>query len=808
MTLEIEPAGLRAVCDKEEIGCETTEGLEPLENVVGQDRALQALELGLAVESEGFNIYVAGEAGTGRATAVNEYLARVAKTKPEPDDWCLAYNFHDSYQPKVIRVAAGQGVILAREVAAAVEAARREVPRAFEGEQYARRREEILQALGKKRDNLLTDINARAQVLGFAIQSTPAGILVAPLFKGKILSDQEYAALPAQMREAISDQRLNLEAEIFETMREVHRLEKKTTADIEELDHRTVMQATEQHFERLEEEFKDSADVLAHLDEMRQDMLNNIGMLRRSSGGRADDPLPAMSCPDDIAFRRYAINAIVDNTGAKGAPVVVELNPSYTNLFGRIEKEVQAGVLVTDFTLIRGGSMHRANGGYLVIPIEELLRNPMSYDSLKRALRSREIVIEEAGERFGLMATKSLRPQPIPLDVKVILIGTPAIYQQIYCLDPDFSELFKVKAEFDTRMERTPANVKTYASFLCKLCKKENLKHLDAPAAAKIVEHSSRLAGDQAKLSTHFAVIADIIREASFYAAQDNAPHVGAAHIARAIEAKTYRSNLIESRIREMMGRGILRIETTGTAAGEVNGLAVLDLGDISFGRPSRITASVGLGRDGIVDIEREAKMGGRLHSKGVLILGGFLIDRYAQANPISLSARLVFEQSYDTIDGDSASSAELYALLSAISGLPIKRGLAVTGSVNQRGEVQAIGGVNEKIEGAFEVCRLKGLTGEQGVIIPKANVAHLMLKEQVVETAREGGFHIYAVSTVDEGIELLTGVPAGRRQQDGTFPEGTVNYLVQKRLRELAEKMRGFGSASPPGLLSQGLHG
>ncbi|MGE5483975.1 MAG: Lon protease family protein [Ignavibacteriales bacterium] len=795
--LEIEPARLRAACDPGEIGCETTEGLEPLENVVGQDRALQALELGLAVESEGFNIFVAGEAGTGRATAVNEYLSRVAKAKPAPSDWCLAFNFRDSYQPKAIRLAAGEGVRLAREVTALVEAARREVPKAFESEQYARSREEILQGLSKRRDEILADLNAGAQAQGFAIQSTPMGVLLSPVFQGRPLSDQEYAALPAAVRDAVSDKRQKVEAEIMQAMREIRRLEKDAARAVEDLDRRTVMSATDQHFERLKEEFKDTLDVLAHLDEMRQDMLDHAGVLRKSGDAAPREASsPAPSCPSDLHFRRYAINVIVDNTGAGGAPVVLESNPTYANLFGRIEKEVQDGVLVTDLSLVRGGALHRANGGYLVLPVEDLLRNPMAYDSLKRALRRREIVIEDAGDRMGLMATKSLRPQPIPLDVKVIVIGTPVIYQQLYLLDQDFSELFKIKAEFDTTMERTPDNVRTYASFLCKLCKKENLKHLDAGAAAKIVEHSSRLAGDQAKLSTHFAVVADIIREASFYAARDRAKHVGATHISRAIEAKTYRSNLIESRIREMTARGILKIETTGSSVGEVNGLAVIDLGDISFGKPSRITASVGLGRDGIVDIEREAKLGGRLHSKGVLILGGFLIDRYGQNNPISLSARLVFEQNYEMIDGDSASSAELYALLSALSGLPVRRGLAVTGSVNQRGEVQAIGGVNEKIEGVFEVCKMKGLTGDQGVIIPEANVKHLMLKEQVVETAREGGFHIYGVSTIDQGIELLTGVPAGGRREDGSFPEGTVNHLVQKRLRELAEKIRGFGVA------------
>jgi lon-related putative ATP-dependent protease len=446
--------------------------------------------------------------------------------------------------------------------------------------------------------------------------------------------------------------------------------------------------------------------------------------------------------------------------------------------------------------MIGEGSLHRANGGYLVIPVEELLRNLFSWDGLKRALRNKEIVIEEAGERLGWITTKSLRCAPIPLDVKIVLTGHSMFYHLLYNHDEDFSELFKVKADFDTRTDRTEQSIRDYAAFVCTVCEEENLKHLDSSALAKFVEHGSRLAEDQEKLSTHFGEIADIIREASFYASRQGIPHVTAEHVTKAVDEKFYRSNLMQERILEMFERGTLMIDVEGERVGQVNGLSVMNLGDIAFGRPNRITVNIGLGREGLVDIEREAKLGGPIHTKGVMILAGYLTERYAQDKPLSLSARLVFEQSYSGIEGDSASSTELYALLSGLSGLAIKQGIAITGSVNQKGEVQAIGGVNEKIEGFFEVCKAKGLTGEQGVLIPSSNVKNLMLKEEVVEAVRQGRFHVWPVKTIDEGIEVLTGVRAGHRKEDGVFEEGTVNDLVDKRLRGLAETMRDFAGA------------
>jgi len=508
---------------------------------------------------------------------------------------------------------------------------------------------------------------------------------------------------------------------------------------------------------------------------------------------------PPQAWAQEMAFRKYEVNVAVDHSETVGAPVVMERNPTYNNLFGRIEKEAVYGALQTDFTLIRGGSLHQANGGYIVLPVEEVLSNLFTYDSLKRAIRDRQIVVEEMGERLGFMTTKSLRPEPIPLDVKVVLIGPPQLYYMLYGLDEDFRELFKVKAEFDVRMDRNDESVRNYVAFVCMLCRREDLRPLDAGAVAKVVEYGSRTAEDQQKLTTRFSEVADVIREANFWAQREGSPQVAVAHVRKAIEEKIYRSNLIEERIQESIQRGMFLVDTTGEAVGQVNGLAVIDLGNYAFGRPSRITASIGLGQAGLIDIEREARMGGPIHTKGVLILSGYLNQRYAYDKPLSLSARLVFEQSYEGVEGDSASCAELFALLSAVSGMPIQQGIAVTGSLNQQGEVQAIGGVNQKIEGFFDVCRAFGLTGRQGVIIPESNVQNLMLREDVVEAVEQGRFHVYPIGSVDQGIEILTGRPAGQRGPDGAFPEGTINHLVDQRLREMAERLRSFARDSGP---------
>jgi lon-related putative ATP-dependent protease len=790
---------MRWKCDPQLLGCSSSEGAEPLGAIVGQARAVKALQFGLGIKERGFNIYVAGVPGTGRTTAVEQFLAEVAKGKPVPRDWCYVTNFRDSYRPRALSLPPGQGRQLQADLKALVEAAQREISKAFESDEYAARREETVKAFRQKREDLFSRINKRAQEEGFSIQATPIGLLTIPLKDGNPLSDEDFQALSPKKQEEITRKRDELQDELKATFRQVQGIEKHISEELKQVDREVAHFVIDPLIDDLKDKYHDQPEVVAYLEEVRGDILENLGQFRQEEQERPPLPFP-MPQQKDLLFHKYEVNVLVDNADLTGAPVVMEFNPTYNHLFGRIEKEAQFGALVTDFTMMRQGSLHRANGGYLVLPVLEVLRNFFSWDSLKRALRNREITIEEAGEQLGFLATKSLRPEPIPLDIKVILIGVPMLYHLLYALDEDFRELFKVKADFDIRMDRTEENIKDYVGFVCTMRKQEALKHLDGSALVKIVEHGCRLAEDQEKLSTQFGEISDVIREASYYATQEELEFVSEDHVKKAVAERFYRSNLLQERIKEMIERGGLMIDIEGKQVGQVNGLSVLDLGDIAFGLPSRITASIGLGREGLIDIEREAKLGGPIHTKGVMILSGYLAEKYTQDKPLSLTCRLVFEQSYSGVEGDSASSTELYAILSSLSGLPLKQGISVTGSVNQKGMVQAIGGVNEKIEGFFEICKAKGMHGDLGVLIPASNVPNLMLKEEVVEAAREGKFHLWAVRSIDEGIEILTGVPAGERQKDGRFPEGTVNYAVDKRLRELSETWKKFSAAEGEG--------
>jgi lon-related putative ATP-dependent protease len=795
MVDELSAEKIRRECTSDIMPCETTIGLAPLHEIIGQERAVRALKFGLGIRDRGFNIYVAGFPGTGRTTAVRNFVSDLAKTGLVPSDWCYVNNFHNQYEPKAIKLPAGKGTHLRDDMATFVSEAQRALPKAFESEDYGTRRASSIRAVEEERQKLIAQLTKEAQEQGFILQASPVGWLMIPVIKGKPVSDQDFIALDPKIRDAIEKKRGQLTDQFTSAMRQLKELEGKADEALKKLNRDVALFAIGHFVTGLKEEYAEFQDVTTYIDEVQTDILNNLPHFIKEAGEESPQlPFPARWMKE-TPFKKYEVNVIVDNSNVNGAPVVIELNPTYQHLFGRIEKEAQFGALVTDFTMIRGGSLHKANGGYLILPVEELLRNPFSYDGLKRALKNDHIVIEELEETLGFIATKSLKPEPIPLNVKVILIGDPYLYQQLYSLDMDFNQLFKVKADFDTTMDRTEENVKQYAAFVCMLCEKENLKHLDSSGVAKLIEHSSRLAEDQQKLSTRFAEVADTIREANFYAAQENSKFVTGIYVKKAIEEKVYRSKLIQEKIDEMIERGILLIDTESSIVGQVNGLSVMELGDFEFGSPSRVTASVGLGREGVIDIEREAKTGGPIHTKGVLILSGYLNDKYAQNKPLSLSARLVFEQNYAGVEGDSASSTELYAILSALSQLPIKQNFAVTGSVNQKGEVQAIGGVNEKIEGFFEVCKAKGLTGKQGVMMPESNVQSLMLKEEIVDAVKEGKFHIIPVKTIDQGIEVLTGVKAGERREDGTFEEETVNYRVDKRIKQMAEKLKEYPS-------------
>lgn len=796
MISELSSEKLRKECSQTFVSCKSTQDFAPLQEIIGQERAVRALKFGLGIKDRGFNLYVSGLPGTGRKTAVKNFLEEIAQAKPVPFDWCYVNNFSNEYEPKALKLPSGKGKEFQGEMKRFVENAKSALPKAFESEDYAKKRDATISALEAQRKQLIDQLNAEAQKAGFVIQSTRIGLLLIPVIKGKPISDQELMTLSPKVRQDLEAKRDRLDSELRNAMRQFVDMDRKIHQELEKLNKDVALYAIGNLVTDLAEKYKDFSDVANYLREVQNDILDHLSQFVKGPEETPQIPFPVPWIRES-PFRKYEVNVVVDNSKTKGAPVIIGLNPTYQNLFGRVEKEAQFGALVTDFTMIRGGFLHRANGGYLILPVEELFRNPFSYDGLKRALRNERIFIEEAEEALGFMTAKSLKPEPIPLDVKVVLIGDPYVYQQLYVLDMEFSQLFKVKADFDTTMDRTDENTEQYAGFVCTLCQKENLTHLDGSGLAKVIEHSSRLAEDQQKLSTMFAEVADIIREANFYAVEEKSEFVTGVHVKKAIEEKVYRSKLIQEKIQEMIQRGILLIDTDSESVGQVNGLSVIGLGDFEFGTPSRVTVSVGLGREGVVDIEREAKMGGPIHTKGVLILSGYLNSKYAQDKPLSLAARLVFEQNYEGVEGDSASSTELYAILSALSDLPIRQNLAVTGSLDQKGEVQAIGGVNEKIEGFFEVCKLKGFTGKQGVMIPESNVQNLMLKEEIVEAAKEGKFHIFPVRTIDEGIEILTGVRAGQRRQDGSFEEGTVNDRVDKRLKEMADKLKEFQLSS-----------
>ncbi|MBE3594396.1 MAG: AAA family ATPase [Candidatus Carbobacillus altaicus] len=777
---------------------------QPLEGILGQERAVAALQFGLNIHAEGFHVFVVGQPGTGRTTAVKTYLENIARTLPVPDDIAYVYNFQDPQHPRSLILPAGEGEKLKRAMADFVETVLHELPKAFEDERFQESRQKVMQQFDRERQERIARLSAEAAQYQFALEFLPQGIYYVPLKDGKPLSDEDFQKLSEEEKTALNERREALQTRLGQAMREFRLLERNLQEALKELDRSHAKAVLDVWLMPLLELFAAHQEVVHYLHDVREDMLDELPLLLNKQGGAEVQRMRPTGTRDDLA-RRYRINVIVDHRETKGAPVIVERNPTFPNLIGRIEREAIFGALVTDYTLLRAGSLLKANGGFLIIPVEELLKAPYAWDGLKRTLRAMRLVIEDVGEQYGLLAAKALRPEPVPLKIKVVLIGSPIHYYLLFQYDPEIRELFKVKAEFATTMPRTEENERAYASFFRTLSEKERLRPLTAGAMAKLVEHGARLAGEQGKLATRFAELADVVREANFYAEQEGGEadeadvkqeagedgEITAAHIEKSLKERFYRSSLLKERIEELYDQGVLLVHTDGKAVGAVNGLAVLSIGDLTFGVPKRITVTVSAGREGIIDIERESRLGGNIHTKGVLILSGYLRERYAREAPFPLAAQIVFEQSYDGVDGDSASSTELYALLSALAEIPLRQDLAVTGSVNQKGEIQAIGGVNEKIEGFFDICQQKGLTGTQGVIIPEANVQNLMLREDVVQHIREGTFHIYAVRTVDEGIELLTGIPAGKPDESGEYPEDSLHGRVIRRLRAFQAQLR-----------------
>ncbi|MCU0494033.1 MAG: AAA family ATPase [Chloroflexaceae bacterium] len=787
---ELPPEQLRITINPASVALTVAESGQPQPAIIGQERAIAALQFGLGVHNHGFNVYAAGPPGIGKTTAVQAFLSARAQSQPTPDDWCYVNNFDDPSRPQALRLPAGRGRQLQGDVRRVIGQVRREIPHAFESDAYTAQTDAVGKQVRQQRDALLEQMSARAAAEQFLINLTPMGLILIPARNGEPMSEEAFESLPPDTRNELLLRRDQLQEELRTTaMQQGRILERAAQEKLRTLEQQLMLSVVGGLFDDLNRRYHDLPEVGAYFSAMQQDIIEHSDLFKapKPEATTAEGALAASFLIQELPFRKCQVNLLVDNSKQAGAPVIVERNPSYVNLFGRVEKEAMFGALTTDFTLVKAGALQRANGGYLVLPADDLLRNPLSWDALKRAIRSKQVEIEEPGEQLGLMTTKTVRPQPMPLDVKIVLIGSPTLYALLSAYDDSFTELFRIKADFDTTMPRTPDSTRTLAGFITRFGQEEGLLPVDASAVAQLLEFAIRHAEDQQKLSLHFGTLADVIREASFWAAQAGATTTGAAHVVRALDEKIYRASLVASHLQESITDGTLLIATDGAAVGEVNGLSVFQSGDIAFGRPSRITASVGPGRGEVMDIEREVELGGPIHSKGVLILSGYLTQTYACQQPLTLAARLVFEQSYGGIEGDSASSAELYALLSALAGLPINQGMAVTGSVNQHGAVQAIGGVNEKIEGFFDVCRGRGLTGQQGVLIPRSNVQHLMLRPDVVEAVRAGRFHIWPVATIDEGITLLTGVPAGLRQFDGSYPVGSVNERIARRLGAFA---------------------
>jgi len=778
-------------CDLKIFDFRTTKEISALDGTIGQERALRAIDFGLNLESAGFNIFLLGENGTGKMTSIKSILKEKASKEPVPPDWCYVYNFKDPDVPQAISLEPGMAEVFQKDMEELVKILRVEIPKVFESKEYEKQRSKIFEEFQKKQRELFSAIEEEAQGKGFSIRKTVSGLLIVPIKKsGEPLSEEEFEALDEKTKKKIEEMGRALQERLDDTVRTVREMEKQVKEDIAKLERDAALSAVGHLIDELKSKYRDNEKIAKYLEAVEEDILAHIEDFKAVE--EQTPPLPFMRPQKaEPTFTRYAVNALVNNKDTKGAPFVIESNPTYYNLFGRVEFKVQFGMAMTDFSMIKAGSLHRANGGYLVINALDLLRNIFSYDALKRAIRNKEVKIEDIWEQYRLITSTTLKPEPIPLDVKVILIGNPYLYYLLYNLDEEYRELFKVKADFDSRMDRTTENIKKYSEFIAMRCHEEGLLHFDRTGVAKIVEYGSRLADHQNKLSARFSEIADIIRESHYWAKKAGVEYVTAEHVERALEEKIYRNNRIEERLRELTLEDTLIVKTSGEAVGQVNGLAVLSLGDYMFGKPSRITARTYAGKAGVVNIERETKMSGKIHEKAILIITNYLGSRYATKKPISLSASITFEQLYEMIEGDSATCAELYALLSSIAGVPLKQSIAITGSMDQNGDVQPIGGVNEKTEGFFDLCKLRGLDGSHGVIIPARNIKNLMLKREVVDEVKAGRFTIYPIEKVEEGIEVLTGLEAGELRPDGTYPEGTFNYLVAKRLDEIAESLK-----------------
>jgi len=771
-------------CDPDSLGFETTDEVEELDQIVGQDRAIEALRFGTGMRSAGYNLFVLGPDGAGKYEVVKRYLKERAVEEPVPDDLCYVHNFQRPNEPRLINLPAGWGEKLRKDLEQLVSELRTAIPATFESDEYQQRARELHQELNRRQQEAIREIQHEAEQQGIALIQTQGGFTFAPKKdNGEVMEPEEFHGLDKEARERLEKAVEELQEKLQAAIQQIPKMRKEVQERVRKLNEEMAEFAVGHAIQEFKDRYDDHPRVLEHLDAIKQDVIENVDSL----GNQGQQWAQAM----EQLMSRYHANVLVEHDQHDGAPVVYEDLPTYQHLLGRVEHHVHQGALLTDFRLINNGALHRANGGYLILDVRKLLMQPLAWEGLKRSLLSRQVKIESLEQLYSMISTVSLAPEPVPLDVKVVLLGDRMLYYLLSAYDPDFLDLFKVQADFEEDLERNDESSRLYARMIATMARRENIRALDKTGVARVIEHGSRTLEDSERLTTHNRQIGDLLTEADYWAGRAPSEVINAEHIQQAIDHQIYRASRIRERMDRAIQRDIILVDTDGEAEAQINGLSVMQLGNFAFGRPTRITATARLGRGHMVDIEREAKLGGNIHSKGMMILSNLLGSRYAKDQPLSLTASIAFEQSYGMVDGDSASVAEFCVLLSALSRLPINQSLACTGSLNQHGRVQAVGGVNEKIEGFFDVCRERGLTGRQGVLLPASNVPHLMLRRDIRQAVTEGRFHIYPLEQVDDAIELLMGKPAGERDDRGDFPESSVNRLVDERLQELARLHR-----------------
>jgi lon-related putative ATP-dependent protease len=784
---EIKFSDLRSICDAKMFTFKTTAEVDPLDKVIGQERAVRAIDFGLNIKSPGYNIFVTGIEGTGKSTIIKDIVTQHAKNLPSPVDWCMVNNFKDEYHPKTISVPKRKATRFSKTMDKLIDDLKKELPKAFEHESYQQRQAEVQKKFTDQQKDMIKKLESSASQHNIHINRTKAGYQTIPIVKEKAISPEEFLALPKEKQTEIEENISLVQSEIDATIRDINKINQSMNSEIEKLMQEIALFVVKQRIDVIRDEYKAAKDILIYLDEVEADVLENVQDFIASTEPKS--PFEGMMFqPAKPSFLRYQVNVLVDQKDLKGAPVIFETNPTYQNVFGQIEKRAYMGTVTTDFTMVQAGSLLRANGGYLIMEIESILMNPFVWEALKRALQNKLLSIEDVASWMGY-GTSSLRPEPIPMEVKIILLGSYHLFHLLQNYDSKFNKIFKVRADFDHEVIKNDDTVQNYARFIARACKEGELLPLTPKGVAAIVEYGEKYISNKNKLSIRFGPILGILIEADYWARKRNAKQVTDRDVIKAFTEYRFRYNLYEEKIHESYVDDTIMIDVEGDEIGQVNALAVFQIGDISFGRPSRITAETYMGKQGVVNIEREANLSGKTHDKGVLILTGYLGRTFAQKYPLNLSISITFEQSYSGVDGDSASSTELYAIISSLSGIPIHQGIAVTGSVNQKGKIQAIGGVNQKVEGFFDVCKAKGLTGKQGVLIPRANIKNLMLKKEVIDAVKKREFHIYQVSTVEEGIEILTGVPAGVADENFDYPVDTVYGKVQAKLKGYLER-------------------